>query len=75
VETLGITSPEEAMVLLVVDPGDDVGSATANLVAPVVLTWRRVVADRWSSTRTSRSAPPSSPPDLLADHRPDGRRP
>ena len=37
VETLGIHSPEDAMVLLVVNPGDDAGSATVNLLAPVVL--------------------------------------
>ena len=37
VATLGISSPDEAMVLLVVNPGDAVGSATANLLAPVVV--------------------------------------
>jgi flagellar assembly factor FliW len=37
VSTLGIESAEDAMVLLVVNPGDDAGSATANLLAPVVV--------------------------------------
>ena len=37
VATLGIASPEDAMVLLVVNPGDEAGAATANLLAPVVL--------------------------------------
>ena len=34
---LGITSAEDAMVLLVVNPGDEAGTATANLLAPVVI--------------------------------------
>jgi flagellar assembly factor FliW len=37
VSTLGITSAEDAIVLLVVNPGDDAGTATANLMAPVVV--------------------------------------
>lgn len=37
VAALGISSPEDAMVLLVVNPGDDAGAATANLLAPVVV--------------------------------------
>ena len=43
VASLGITSAEDAMVLLVVNPGDASGDATANLLAPVVvnLTTRR----------------------------------
>ena len=41
--SLGITSAEDAMVLLVVNPGDASADATANLLAPVVvnLTTRR----------------------------------
>jgi flagellar assembly factor FliW len=37
VSTLGIQSADDAMVLVVVNPGDDTGSATANLLAPVVV--------------------------------------
>ncbi len=37
VATLGITSPDDAMVLLVVNPGNEAGGATANLLAPVVV--------------------------------------
>jgi flagellar assembly factor FliW len=37
VSSLGITSAEDAIVLLVVNPGDEPGSATANLLAPVVV--------------------------------------
>ena len=37
VSRLGIGSAEEAIVLLVVNPGDDAGTATANLLAPVVV--------------------------------------
>ncbi|MDT0200821.1 flagellar assembly protein FliW [Nocardioides sp. AE5] len=34
---LGLTSAEEALVLLVLTPGDSLASTTANLVAPVVV--------------------------------------
>jgi flagellar assembly factor FliW len=37
VSTLGIESADDAIVLLVVNPGDDTGAATANLLAPVVV--------------------------------------
>ena len=37
VATLGIESAEDAMVLLVVNPGGESGDATANLLAPVVV--------------------------------------
>ncbi len=37
VSTLGIESADDAIVLLVVNPGDDAGAATANLLAPVVV--------------------------------------
>ena len=37
VASLGIRSAEDAMVLLVVNPGDEAGTATANLLAPVVV--------------------------------------
>ena len=37
VSQLGIRSAEDAIVLLVVNPGDDAGTATANLLAPVVV--------------------------------------
>jgi flagellar assembly factor FliW len=37
VSRLGIRSAEDAIVLLVVNPGDDTGAATANLLAPVVV--------------------------------------
>ena len=37
VHSLGIRSAEDAMLLLVVNPGDDAGAATANLLAPVVV--------------------------------------
>src|ERR687889_2117706 len=37
VSSLGIQSAEDAIVLLVVNPGDDAGSATVNLMAPVVV--------------------------------------
>jgi flagellar assembly factor FliW len=37
VASLGIRSAEDAMILLVVNPGDDAGAATANLLAPVVV--------------------------------------
>ena len=37
VATLGISTPEDAMVLLVVNPGEEAGAATANLLAPVVV--------------------------------------
>ena len=37
VASLGIASAEDAMVLLVVNPGDETGDATANLLAPVVV--------------------------------------
>ena len=36
-ETLGIASAEEVLVLLVVNPGDGIASATANLLAPVLV--------------------------------------
>ncbi len=35
--SLGITSSDDAMVLLVVNPGDEAGAPTANLLAPVVV--------------------------------------
>jgi flagellar assembly factor FliW len=37
VTSLGIRSAEDALVLVVVNPGDDAGTATANLLAPVVV--------------------------------------
>src|ERR671921_1206754 len=37
VSSLGIQSAEDAIVLLVVNPGDAAGTATANLLAPVVV--------------------------------------
>ena len=37
VASLGIASADDAMVLLVVNPGDEAGAATANLLAPVVV--------------------------------------
>ncbi|CAA9317303.1 MAG: Flagellar assembly factor FliW [uncultured Nocardioidaceae bacterium] len=37
VAALGIASAADAMVLLVVNPGDETGDATANLLAPVVV--------------------------------------
>jgi flagellar assembly factor FliW len=37
VSRLGIESAADAIVLLVVNPGDDAGTATANLLAPVVV--------------------------------------
>jgi flagellar assembly factor FliW len=37
VAELGIASAADAIVLLVVNPGDDAGAATANLLAPVVV--------------------------------------
>ncbi len=37
VATLGIQSAADALVLLVVNPGDDAGTATANLLAPLVV--------------------------------------
>ena len=37
VAILGIDSEDQAMVLLVVNPGDEAGGATANLLAPVVV--------------------------------------
>ena len=37
VASLGISAPEDAMVLLVVNPGEEAGAATANLLAPVVV--------------------------------------
>jgi flagellar assembly factor FliW len=37
VSELGIASADDAIVLLVVNPGDDAGAATANLLAPVVV--------------------------------------
>ena len=37
VASLGIGSAEDAMVLVVVNPGDEAGAATANLLAPVVV--------------------------------------
>ena len=37
VATLGIASADDAMVLLVVNPGSDAAGATANLLAPVVV--------------------------------------
>ena len=37
VASLGIRSVEDAMLLLVVNPGDEAGTATANLLAPVVV--------------------------------------
>ena len=37
VAALGIESADDAIVLLVVNPGDDAGAATANLLAPVVV--------------------------------------
>ena len=37
VASLGIASTDDAMVLLVVNPGDAAGHATANLLAPVVV--------------------------------------
>ena len=37
VASLGIASADDAMVLLVVNPGEGAGAATANLLAPVVV--------------------------------------
>lgn len=37
VESLGIRSAEEVLVLVVVNPGDSAGAATANLLAPVLV--------------------------------------
>ncbi len=37
VEALGITRAEDVLVLVVVNPGDSVAAATANLLAPVLI--------------------------------------
>jgi flagellar assembly factor FliW len=41
---LGLTTADDALVLLVVTPGEGVASATANLLAPVVVNQRTAVA-------------------------------
>ena len=40
VSALGVARAEEVLVLLVVNPGDDAGDATANLLAPVLVNTR-----------------------------------
>ena len=40
VASLGVTRAEDVLVLLVVNPGDDPASATANLLAPVLVNTR-----------------------------------
>jgi flagellar assembly factor FliW len=37
VETLGVTDAGQVLTLLVVNPGDSAGAATANLLAPVLV--------------------------------------
>src|SRR3546814_18948996 len=73
VNLLGLTSAEEALVLLVLKPGESLASTTANLVAPLVVntTHRRAAQ---VSLADSRNAP-APPPVSSTEHTPHARAP
>ncbi|NYG58697.1 flagellar assembly factor FliW [Nocardioides daedukensis] len=59
VNLLGLTSAEEALVLLVLKPGESLASTTANLVAPIVVntTNRRAAQVILDDSRHALAAP------------------
>jgi flagellar assembly factor FliW len=71
---LGLTGPEDAALLVVVNPGADAATATANLRAPVVVNLRTrqaaqlVLADHSQPFRASLITRPTPVPQLPDDH-------